>query len=352
MLAYRIVAFALPVVLGAQSIEPVHLGPALIRFEGDLRTRPLDRNLEAPRSIKELSNGRVLILDELRLLTATPDRPRLTPLGGEPVGKLIGLSLDSSFVYSTKGWRFLNDTASVGALPPTNRVVAALKRNGEPMEPEAAAHQFVYYAQWALTEAESTSLRKINRVTGEITVLARLWPGRAPVPGILRPPCGVYEHYAVAPDGFVAIVRANPYRVDWVDDAGTLHKGSPIPTAKLAFSQKERAVYQAWRAAEPYASLADTTTWPSTVCEFVGGYWPIMTQDKLLVYRVPTTRAPATRYDVVNRKGEVEYQLALAANESVLGFGQSSVYVITTDGKTQRLSKHAWPPPAVAPNRR
>lgn len=77
------------------------------------------------------------------------------------------------------------------------------------------------------------------------------------------------------------------------------------------------------------------------MCPWIGGYGPILTpDDKLLVYRVPTTQAPATRYDVVNRRGQVERQIALPESDAILGFGRKSVFVVTTKGEEQTIRRH------------
>ena len=85
-------------------------------------------------------------------------------------------------------------------------------------------------------------------------------------------------------------------------------------------------------------------SWPATVCPWVGWYAPIPTPDgKLVVYRVPTSEAPGTRYDVIDRQGRVERQIAMPASEAILGFGGKSVYVVTTENDTQTISRHPWP---------
>ena len=84
--------------------------------------------------------------------------------------------------------------------------------------------------------------------------------------------------------------------------------------------------------------------WPANVCPWVSGYPPIATPDgKLVVYRVPTVEAPATRHAVVNRRGRVERQIAMPASEAILGFGRKSVYVVTTKDDTQTISRRPWP---------
>ncbi len=75
------------------------------------------------------------------------------------------------------------------------------------------------------------------------------------------------------------------------------------------------------------------------------GYEPVASPDgKLLVYRVPTADFPDTRYDVINRRGELERQVTMTANEKILGFGAKSVYVtVTAKDGGQNVERHPWP---------
>jgi len=63
----------------------------------------------------------------------------------------------------------------------------------------------------------------------------------------------------------------------------------------------------------------------------------------LLVKRVPTVAEPGTRYDVIDRTGRVVRRIVLPLNQTILGFGKRSVYVVARDDNgIQRVQKHAW----------
>jgi len=64
---------------------------------------------------------------------------------------------------------------------------------------------------------------------------------------------------------------------------------------------------------------------------------------KLLVYRVPTSSTPATRYDVIDRSGRVERQLVLPSSDIIRGFGEKSAYVVTSDSLYHTVKRHPWP---------
>jgi hypothetical protein len=84
--------------------------------------------------------------------------------------------------------------------------------------------------------------------------------------------------------------------------------------------------------------------WPSNLPPFTIAWPPISTQDgKLVIRRAPSARNPGTRYDVIDRQGRIERQLALPASERILAFGKSSVYVVVKDVyDLERIRRHPW----------
>jgi hypothetical protein len=335
--------FAASLPLAAQQPSLTHLAPANGTISERFRRQPLNVHLEAPRDIYELSDGRVLVMDALRLLVADLGTGKTTEIAGAKIGRLYQLAADSGFIANSDGWFFLDGTRTIGMLSPTNPVVATTGRLGTLIQ-AADERGFLLVDEMPNRRGDSVTAVLINRQTGARTVIGRL---RFPVQpqGVFRPVCQQVERAALATDGWVVVLRADPYRIDWRDPSGKWTLGAPIPTPAVPMTPAEQQVYQDWRASERPLKPQDTVpAWPAIACPWTDGYPPIPTpDDKVLVYRVPTTAAPLTRYDVVNRKGEVERQLAMAANEAVLGFGRHSVYIVVTDGQTQTIQRHPWP---------
>jgi hypothetical protein len=101
-----------------------------------------------------------------------------------------------------------------------------------------------------------------------------------------------------------------------------------------------------WRArGQTPQSPSTISNWPDAVAPWTVGWPPIASPDgKLLVLRTPTADSPETRYDVINRRGELERQVTMPANEHILGFGAKSVYVaVTSRDGTQLVQRHPWP---------
>ena len=148
-------------------------------------------------------------------------------------------------------------------------------------------------------------------------------------------------------DGWVAVVRADPYRVEWLTRDGLWIRGAPLPFQSIRVDDKEKRAYLERSAAavgkdsSPRDSITD---WPSTLPPYRSPIVLLAAPDgRLLVPRLPAADRPETRYDVVNRRGTLDGQLVLSPNERIAGVGASSVYVaVSDDDGIQRIRRHAW----------
>ena len=307
------------------------------------RAMPLNETLEAPRGLHELSDGRVLVTDGRRTVLADFETGSVQVMPELRAGDLLALPGDSSIITRSDGWYFLDGLRSIGMLPSTNPVVRLASSNPTIDGADDKRHILVELPRTRAGDSITAVL--VDRATGDRQVVAKLWPGNAVQPGTFRPVCQMFERAVLTGDGWVAVLRANPYRVDWRSPSGQWTLGAPIRVPLIPMTQHEREVYLEWRARELPQLPRDTVrSWPATVCPWVGGYGPRATPDgKLVVYRVPTSEAPATRYDVLDRHGRVERQIAMPASDAILGFGRNSVFVVRTEGAKQFLRRHPWP---------
>jgi len=188
---------------------------------------------------------------------------------------------------------------------------------------------------------DSMLIVRINRQTGDHEAIAALGMPRLLRGGV----CVNLERAAYFTDGSIAVLRAEPYRVDWLNPTGKWVRGAPISTPSVPVSESEKQIYHAWEGRDrerifPGMPLRDLE-WPKTMCAWHSGFVPLAMPDgRVLVYRVPNATTPATRYDVINRRGEVERQLALNPNQAIIGFGKRSVYVRSIDGTAATISRH------------
>jgi hypothetical protein len=166
----------------------------------------------------------------------------------------------------------------------------------------------------------------------------------------------VIDQVAVAPDGFIAIARHTPFRVEWCDPQLRCRNGPVLPYPSRVISNSDKA---AWIASEharghtwpPTTDVSRTAGWPDRLPPFttppVGSAslsaLIIAPDGTALLRRMPSADAPTTRYDVIDRDGRRLYQLVLPINAEIVGVGAASVFVSTADEDgLQTISRHRW----------
>lgn len=347
-----------PFALSAQTPTEIRLQPPTARLEeefSDLVT------------MRELRDGRVLLFDrkEDRLMVSdlrAGTTRNISRRGQGPgeftfVAALLPLRGDSTLAADLNRWLIIAGDSVVATIPSDNPAIRAVSlwplgadRNGHVLARRSAAGQ------------DSTYVALVERSSGRSDTIARLRTGvrRAPVRAVTlqdgstgtrfsRIPLNVFEGPLLFSDGWLAIARLDPYRVDWRAPNGQWTRGAPLPFPTVRMNERER---QAYVQRNPWAEHA--TDWPEVLPPFDTG--PTSTflaspDGSLVVRRIPSADQPETRYDVIDRRGALQGQLVLPPDQHILGFGAQSVYVITTDDDgIQRLARHPWPP-VMSPSR-
>jgi hypothetical protein len=161
------------------------------------------------------------------------------------------------------------------------------------------------------------------------------------------------DQAALFPDGALAVVRANPYRVDWCLAADGCQQGAVIEPSSTGISdQAKEAVIAWWSQTRPAFSgrrPSETTGWPAVLPAFVvgGGFddTAVLPEPRgnVLVERLPRAMPAASTYDLIDRGGRRIGVVRLEVNQRIVGFGPRSVYTIEvdTDG-VQSLQRHEW----------
>lgn len=183
---------------------------------------------------------------------------------------------------------------------------------------------------------------------GRVDTLGRMWGGDAGKPQRIpaskdRPlsilfggPLSSRDEALVFRDGWIAVAHARPYRVDWYPPHGRPLSGKPLPIPMPAVSRQEQCF--AWhryfgprRPCEPAAIRA----WPKTVPPFQRRRdRPVLIPSpdgSLLIARIPVSKSPGNRYDVVNRQGRLAAVIEMPPNEWIIGAGRAHVYTIEQD---------------------
>ena len=316
-------------------------------------------------SMRELRDGRVLVFDrkENWLAVVDLDRASIRHLGrpgsgpGEFQGPLALFPLggDSTLAADlVHRWLILVGDSIVATLPPDDPAVRAVA-----LWPLGADRRGRVLARSFGRASDSFHVSLVNRASGRIDTIATLRlgvrrarvstvnePGRGPAMRIGRVPLNVQETALLTLDGWTAVVRLEPYRVDWRSPEGRWSSGRPIAMREIRMDERERKAY-----AERNPWSRTEADWPETVPPFDSPTSMFATPDGwLAIQRLPTAGGPETRYDLIDRSGVRRAQLVLPRNQHIVGFGAVSVYVIETDDDgIQRLRRHAYSATAIRP---
>jgi len=147
------------------------------------------------------------------------------------------------------------------------------------------------------------------------------------------------DGWGVAPDGRVAVVRAKPYRVDWVSRDGKTTVGPVIAYDVLPMTDADRQARVAKARSEPSigAGVGSDGSHPMVekpALEFAATKPPFAAGDVLVspdamvwVRRTSPSDAADAIYDVFDAAGMRTDRVAVAADEWVVGFGRGAIFV-------------------------
>lgn len=308
--------------------------------------KPANGTLSDPLAVgqvRELHDGRVLVGGQGGLVIADFSKGTFQSIPNASRGSLVPLAGDSTLVaVQNMGWIFLDAEKVLGMLPLSNPVVKAAE-SPFPFSADRSGHVLSIAGGWP----DSANAILIDRATNEQQRITRLWQSEPARGGIPAPVFVVNEQSVVALDGWIAVVRAHPYRVDWRMPSGEWIRGGPLPVPTILMDAREVDAY--WAKFAPYRpDPSETHHWPKYVEPFTYPQ-PIATPDgKVLVRRNPSADAMGVRYDVINRRGELEGQIVLPSRrDQIAGFGTTSIYLVTLPDSTNprriQLERRPWP---------
>jgi hypothetical protein len=316
----------------------------------------LTEKFTALTSVRELSDGRVLLSDprEARLVVGDFNSQNLVQLSktGRGPGEYVlaapfhAIGGDSTISADglSKRWLIFNRDRIVDTRTASDRAVMTVRfaygfddfggvlTNALPALPKGSSSQL---------QPESTVVVLVSRADGQTQFVTRLQSPRAPGPQTPPAILKAYEQAVLASDGWIAVVRLDPYRLDWRTRDGQWIYGKPIPVRAQPIDEAERNEY---RRSVPTAQGATAFKWPDVLPPFTPGWPPIIAGNEyVLVRRARSAHFDGVRYDVIDRRGELERQLILRKNERILGFGTKSVYIVAADeSDLETLRRHDW----------
>lgn len=342
-------------------------------------------------SVRELADGRVLITDprEGRVVAVNLSTGAVEQVGrkgqgpGEygNAGPLIPLAGDSSLMVDFMGrrWLLFSGSTIVATLPPDTPIIKAVKTFARGADGlghvwiSVSPREFVQETAKAgsidFGPADSDFVVRGNRATGKLDTVTKVRvavsrrtvtanaQGKFQGVSFARAPLATGEEAALFPDGWFAVARLDPYRVDWIAPDGRVTKGRPLPVTTIKATGAEKEAYFARQAASraprpgmpaiPDAMRREIDAlrnqFPEVFPPFTG--IPIAGGDGNLWLRRPLSKDfPNYRYDVVDRRGQLIGVLSLAGGERIITVGKAAVYVVWKDeDDIERLRRHPLP---------
>ncbi len=358
---------------------PALRGPAA-QTSGMLRLKPADATLTEEFTgieyVRELADRRVLVADtrEQRLVIVNFASGTVTPVsrsGSGPgefrsIDGLFALGGDSTLLVddANRRWLLLRGTVVVATGSPDAPATVAANRGerGVDLTGHLLAQLNVGGIRGdPLGRLDSPYVALVDRRTGKADTVGRIRAAlRRQVAATYAPDGSMasgrysfslftaFEQVAIFPDGWIAIARLDPYRVDWRRPTGQWIRGAALPVPAVKLDEREKRAYLArtWGGQGAPPDPSTVTDWPETIPPYSGRVASLALaapDGRLLVSRTRTAQHEETRYDIIDRRGTLVGQLQLLTSERIIGFGLQSVYVVVTDDDgIQRLQRHPW----------
>ena len=341
-------------------VAPRRLGAPITRYPGPF---------SAIAGVRELPNGRLLVSDarEKRVVVLGADGEVVRSIGregrgpGEFVtpGGLYPVRGDTTYLYDRAQDRFLVidpelragdtreprggrtgtrvsdwDPYQVDSLGRVVRQERSVRR--DPAGDEASGEWLVRYDPATARNDSITILRlppRTVRRDGPITVSQ-------------EQPFGPRDAWALAADGRVALVRAEPYSVEWWRDGRIITRGPEVVHRPVRVMAEDRAAYQEARqrssariAIGGQGGRAPTVVtprgpgleFPEVKAPFGSRSARIDAGGRVWVERSRPHGATETIHDVFDGAGHLVERIALPAGHRIVGFGHGVVYVVEKD---------------------
>lgn len=165
-------------------------------------------------------------------------------------------------------------------------------------------------------------------------------------------PLAATDAWVALPDGRVAIVRANPYRVDIVSGRGQVQRGAAVNYTPVRIGKAERDAYREQRASTRPTMISigggggggsdqritgspqsiPDEEFPATMPPFSGrDAVQVTPEGEIWVLRTRAAGEKTPTYDIFNGTGQRVGTATLKPNSAVVGFGAGVVYVARQD---------------------
>jgi hypothetical protein len=197
---------------------------------------------------------------------------------------------------------------------------------------------------------DSVAVFRWNPGENRGSVLTRVWSGgrvRVGEASLARSitPYPHLDAWAVLPDGQVAIIHHNPFRLDILGTDGTVRRGAAIPHTPLPVTAADRQAFRDRTAALRSSAMivgggsgppsrgpqfADED-FPRTMPPFIAAAVRVTPEGEIWIGRSHAATDRTWRYDIFDASGRHVGVATLRRGATVVGFGRGSVYVARTD---------------------
>lgn len=322
-------------------------------------------------SVRELGDGRLLVVDsrDRALYVASPSSGEVEQLGRTGRGpeeyerptRLIALSGDSTLLLDpgTRRWLLLVGPRIVGTLSPSDSVV---ERAGTSV---FGADRFGDVVSTSLIDREvvegdrqrdRVAVRRTSRRTAQTDTLLVITGAESRVEvetvgggvrrSILELAMSVPEQVLLFPDGWLAVARQRPYRIEWRSASGETVAGPALPWGDPPVTAAEIEFYRQWLEQQLGRSIPAPLTGLAFV-DVVSPYSPSALQalpnGSVLVARSRWSGSQGTEYDVVDRRGRLTGQVRLPTNIRIVGVGARHLFTVSVDDDgIETLRRHRW----------
>ncbi len=168
-----------------------------------------------------------------------------------------------------------------------------------------------------------------------------------PLPFMFYAPFRSEEQALLYLDGWLAVARRDPYRVDWRSPTGEWTRGRPLPFDRVAVdaAQREAEMDRQWTGrSRALFTDKEMPGWPQVLPPFQPNALVSAPDGTLIVIRTPDARQAIRLHDVIDRRGALVRRLALPTNVRIVGFGARHVYTVErTEEELDVLQRRPWP---------
>ncbi|MGV3708211.1 MAG: hypothetical protein ACO1Q7_05170 [Gemmatimonas sp.] len=254
---------------------------------------------DTPRFVLPLAGDSTAVIDQgnRRMLILSPDA-RITKTS--PLPRSVAAGAATMGFADTRGRLYYGQRVSENGAD-NARTVHRWNRNTDAVETVATFNG----------AAQIDKARKIEGFKGEVQVSGRVTYAPA-------------DDWVVAPSGAIAIIRGNPYRVDWQTAEGKRIQGTTIAYTPIPVTDGDRRAYEP--KGPPYAR-----TYAKTKTPFIEQTAVVDPDGNLLIPRSTAFDAATRTWDVVNSQGVPVTTFPLARKRFVVAVTQTHVYVRYTD---------------------